>query len=907
MKRTLSIILITVILLSYCAVQPKAYTSVEIAYGLNLLRGTGSGLDEVYLSLSPTRSNAAMIILRLLGLENEALGFKERTTFSDASSATSYWQPILAYLYANPSVGFSGYTDGTFKPNDNINAQMLAKVLLTVLGYRQDIDFLWHNTLTFAESVGLRSLKNKDRITNSDVAVALVEALNIHTREGYTLVTELVVADVINIDQAEKYGFVIENTEVVIMSAKATGIRSITIEFFMPIPSNTSVVLRKDFTGIANTYELSSNRKKLVITTAATLTPGTYTVVVGGKVQTFLVEAEKAQSLVITGSRLYKAAGQDIGLKLLNQYGESMPLTNVTVSATNKTSGIRKVSITKTESLVLLDASFANLGDQIYVYALDNKTLLYVSATLTVQSVPSIKRISVSEVVEASGNERIFEDTSMHVVKLQAYDQYGQEYLVKQSDIDSGSLMIFSTNTLSVSVSSIRVNSEGNLLFSAGKAGYTILSIIVKEEGIATTANIEIFQTPFLSSIKVEQLPSTIFRNERIEVNVIGYDQYGNIYEIKGSDVVSYTSSNQAIIPTSNIQISNGVLSFSTMNSGTASINYRINNTTMPLFTVKVNDGNVPYIITGMEMPFMHFEQGIKNIELDLVYFKVVDQYGNPNSLSSRPVWDTVKWGVYIDKVSGNSFTFENNVFSTTDVPGTDVFNIYITRDGRIMDRSGYSFRLTNVPAGDIQIFDIDVPKVIYGGANNRIDDHTKYISIKGYTLSNERVMLKTDASGLPTVISSVTVSGDKVYVDTTTWAIKFYSYYTANDIVMVKFWKEGREVKSADIVVLATESKVSRIEYDTYQSFVISTREFYTEPLHIYDQYDIEANLPANSQWLSSSNYVDSITFDPLTKRVKITVQGTVITETEAWISYIAPDGSFAFRGKYIIMPGTY
>ena len=142
MKRTLSIILIAVILLSYCAVQPKAYTSVEIAYGLNLLRGTGSGLDEAYLSLSPTRSNAAMIILRLLGLEDEALGFKEDATFSDASSATPYWQPILAYLYANPAVGFSGYTDGTFKPNDNINAQMLAKVLLTVLGYRQNINFL---------------------------------------------------------------------------------------------------------------------------------------------------------------------------------------------------------------------------------------------------------------------------------------------------------------------------------------------------------------------------------------------------------------------------------------------------------------------------------------------------------------------------------------------------------------------------------------------------------------------------------------------------------------------------------------------------------------------------------------------------------------------------------------------
>ena len=40
-----------------------------------------------------------------------------------------------------------------------------------------------------------------------------------------------------------------------------------------------------------------------------------------------------------------------------------MPLTNVTVSATNKTSGIRKVSITKTESLVLLDASLQTGSD----------------------------------------------------------------------------------------------------------------------------------------------------------------------------------------------------------------------------------------------------------------------------------------------------------------------------------------------------------------------------------------------------------------------------------------------------------------------------------------------------------------------------------------------------------------
>ena len=907
MKRILSVILIVVILLSYCAVRPSAYTSVEIAYGLSLLKGTGSGLDAAYLALSPTRTNAAMIVLRLLGLESKALACTLTNTFTDANSATTYWHPILKYLYANPSVGFSGYTDGSFKPNDSINGQMLTKVLLTVLGYKQDVDFTWSGTFAFASSIGMKALYGKTRITNSDVAAALVEALSIRTKGGMTLVTELVTDGVINLDLVEKYGLVIENTEVVIKSAKITGVKTITVEFLTPIPKNTSVVLRRDLTGITHTYELSSNRTTLVITTSATLNAGTYTVVVGGKVQTVVVETEKAQALVINGIRIYKASGQDIGLKLLNQYGESMSISNVTISATNRTLGTRKITVTQNELGVFLDASAANLGDQIYIYALDNKTLLSDSTMLTVQAVPAIKRITVTDVIEASGNDRIYENTSSHIIKVEAYDQYGQEYLIKQTDIDSNTLMIMSTNGLCVSSSSVRVNSEGDLLFTAGIAGHVILRMIVLSEGISASADIQVYQSPYLSSMKVEQLPSTIFKNERIEVNVIGYDQYGNIYEIKSTDIVNYTTSNPTVIPVSNISIRNSVMSFYTMNSGVVVINSNINGSISQLFTATVNDGNVPYIITGIEMPFAYFEQGIKGYAIDLSYIKVIDQYGNQNSLSTRPEWDQVKWGVYIDKVTGSSFTLENNIISTTDDPGTDIFNIYITRDGRIMDRSGYSFSLTNVPTSLIQIFDINTPKTIYGGEANRIDAHTKYISIKGYTASNDLVMLKTDERGFPTIITAVTFNTDKIYVDTSTWAIKFNTYYTESQVVTVKYWKDGQEVKSEDMVVLASASKVSVIEYNQYQSFTITASVFYTEPLNIYDQYGIENNLPENTKWISNSDLVDSITFDPTTKRIKIVVKGTAVSDTEVIISYITSDGSFAFRGVYTIMAGTY
>jgi hypothetical protein len=361
------------------------------------------------------------------------------------------------------------------------------------------------------------------------------------------------------------------------------------------------------------------------------------------------------------------------------------------------------------------------------------------------------------------------------------------------------------------------------------------------------------------------------------------------------------------IVPAASISVNRGVLSFNTLNSGEVSVNSRINNSLMPLFTIKVNDGNVPYSITSLDIPFSHFEKGIENIQIPLSNIKVVDQYGNPNSLNERPVWDTVEWGIYIDKVSGNSFLYENGVFSTTNTVGTDVFNVYITRDGRIMDRSGYSFMLTNVSASEIQVFDIDIPKIIYGGANNRIEAHTKYITIKGYTLSKKPVMLKTDDLGMPTLISAITVSNSKVYIDTSTWAIKFNTYFEDNDIVTVKFWKDGMEIESEDIVITSAESKVSRIEYDQAQSFTISSSEFYTLPIKIYDQYDIETNLPENTEWVTNSNLIDSITFYPSTKRLRIVVKGSVISETEVYISYIPSDGSFSFRGFYTIMPGRY
>lgn len=906
-KRILSIILILSIVLGLGMLEVRAYTSVEIVNGLGILKGSGSGLDDNYLASKPTRANASMIILRMLGLEEVSLEYKGIASFRDASTAGAYWQPVLAYLNANPSVGFSGYEDGTFRPNETINAQMMAKVLLTILGYKQDVDFSWQESLSFAESKGIASLRWKNNITNQDVALAIVEALYVKTKNGLSLVTELVNRDVIDIGLAEKYGFVIESSEINIRRAYASGRSSITLEFVNALPANVSVVLRKDIVGINHKFEFSNNRKTIVITTSATLSPDTYTVVVGNKVQSVKVEKERATTLVIDEDRLYKTSAHELYLQLLNQYGEEMSLSKVSLSVTNRTSGTRRIGVSKTTYGAMLDTSLASLGDQVYLYALDNESLVSTSASLVVQALPSIKRISVEAIEYANNQERAFEKTSSHIIKLKAYDQYGQEYKIRQSDIDKKNILLISSNSISISASSIKVDRNGNLVFATDEKGQVLLSIIVATEGISATANITVYEAPYLSSLKVDSLPSTIFKNERVEVNVLAYDQYGDIYEVKSSDIIFYTSSNMTVIPAANIRITSGILSFNTINSGNANISCTIRGKTTSLFSARVNDGNIPYIITGIDLPFYHFEQGITNYVLDLSYIKVVDQFGGESSLSNRPQWDSVKWGVLIDRVSGKSFTLSDTIISTTNNVGRDIFNIYITRDGKVMDKSGYSFSLTNVAAADISVFDIVSPKILYGGSFDRKEAYTKYISLTGYTLLQEPVMLKTDENGLPTIISNITLNSNKIYVSKSDFALRFSSYFEQDETVLIMYWKDGRIIQTDSIEVKAERPKVATLEYDTKQSFVISTSDFYSLPLKVFDQYGVAIDLPSGGKWITNSNYVESIEFDNRNKQLHLSIKGEVFEVSDAIVSYIAQDGSFSFRGFYRIMPGSY
>lgn len=151
--------------------------SAKICADIGMLVGAGSGVTIEYTATKPTRLQVGILLLRLKGLEAEAVAFSGTNNFSDADKVKAGDKKVMAYLKANPAMGFSGYTDGAFGPNDPTTAQQYYKVLLTILGYTSGVDFQYGDVFTFAATKGLTKLTADTDFVVDSMAEATVEAL----------------------------------------------------------------------------------------------------------------------------------------------------------------------------------------------------------------------------------------------------------------------------------------------------------------------------------------------------------------------------------------------------------------------------------------------------------------------------------------------------------------------------------------------------------------------------------------------------------------------------------------------------------------------------------------------------------------------------------------------------------
>jgi hypothetical protein len=185
---------------------------VEACRQLGLLEGEGSGLTQEYLDKQSTRIQTAYLTLRLVGKQAEADRYTGADNFSDVGDIYETGRRRAAYLRANSGLyGWQGDGTNRLMPHDSVTAQQFYKVLLTVLGYQQDIDFTYANALDFADSAaGMSECRYiTSPLINDDIAVMMVEAL-LATMKGqtYTLAEFLAEEGVIDYAKAVSLGVI---------------------------------------------------------------------------------------------------------------------------------------------------------------------------------------------------------------------------------------------------------------------------------------------------------------------------------------------------------------------------------------------------------------------------------------------------------------------------------------------------------------------------------------------------------------------------------------------------------------------------------------------------------------------------------------------------------------------------
>ena len=162
---------------------------------MNLVRGSykgyGSGFD---LEVAPTRLQALIMFIRVLGEEEAALANTELPPFSDIYPDTNAAR-YVGYAYKMGYTG--GYKDGTWRPGGATNIYQYSAFLLRALGYSSSNDI--SNAPQQAQAIHLMSEADLNTIVNEPFLRAHLvylsyNALQVPTAESGILLKDLLIS-----------------------------------------------------------------------------------------------------------------------------------------------------------------------------------------------------------------------------------------------------------------------------------------------------------------------------------------------------------------------------------------------------------------------------------------------------------------------------------------------------------------------------------------------------------------------------------------------------------------------------------------------------------------------------------------------------------------------------------------
>ena len=190
MKKRLLCMILTLVMIfslvpSVAAASDEATEAAEALYELGLFKGTGTNSDGTPifdLDKTPTRNQAVIMLVRLLGKEEEALAGNWELPFTDVPKGSTAY-PYIGYAYAN------GLTNGTsattYSGGNPIRANQYITFVLRSLGYTSGKDFAVSTAWEFSDKIGLtdgRYNQSTNEFLRGDIALISYRALSINLK-----------------------------------------------------------------------------------------------------------------------------------------------------------------------------------------------------------------------------------------------------------------------------------------------------------------------------------------------------------------------------------------------------------------------------------------------------------------------------------------------------------------------------------------------------------------------------------------------------------------------------------------------------------------------------------------------------------------------------------------------------
>ena len=161
---------------------------------LNLFKGSFTGHGEGFdLEFVPTRLQALIMFIRVLGEEEEALAWTGTTHFTDVSKG-SQAEKYVGYAYEK------GYTNGynatQFKPGNAVNAYQYTEFVLRAMGYSSAANTNLADTLDRAVMAGVltsgeATVLQLDRFLRADLVYISYYALEADLPDGEQTLAEM--------------------------------------------------------------------------------------------------------------------------------------------------------------------------------------------------------------------------------------------------------------------------------------------------------------------------------------------------------------------------------------------------------------------------------------------------------------------------------------------------------------------------------------------------------------------------------------------------------------------------------------------------------------------------------------------------------------------------------------------